>query len=122
MSHHNKEHAISHHIIPPRVYYGIFAVLMLLLGLTVVVAFIDIGPLSIVAALSIAVIKALLIALYFMHIRYSSRLTQVFAMAALLWLTILISLTVSDYLARGEEWHQMPIDREGQVQLREYGA
>jgi cytochrome c oxidase subunit 4 len=69
--------------------------------MTTGVAFIDLGGIGNVAvALTIAVIKAALVALYFMHLRYSSRLTMVFAAAGIFWLGIMIALTLSDYLSR----------------------
>ena len=66
-----------------------------------IVAFFDLGFLNVLAAMSIAVTKTVLIVLYFMHVRYSSRLTWVFAGAGLLWLVILIAFTLSDFMTRG---------------------
>jgi cytochrome c oxidase subunit 4 len=60
----------------------------------------------VVVALAIAVFKATLVTLYFMHIKYSRRLTQVVVAGGLLWLLILIGLTMSDYLTRG--WFNVP--------------
>ena len=59
------------------------------------------GPLNAIVALSIAVLKATLVVLYFMHVRYSSKLTWVFVCAGLIWLFILFAFTLSDYLTRG---------------------
>ena len=53
-----------------------------------------------IVALTIAVVKATLVILYFMHLRYSSRLTQVVVAAGVCWLIIMIALTLSDYLTR----------------------
>jgi cytochrome c oxidase subunit 4 len=65
------------------------------------VAFVDLGGgLNSIVALAIAVVKALLVMLFFMHVRYSSRLTWVFAGAGLFWLLILATFTVSDVLTR----------------------
>jgi cytochrome c oxidase subunit 4 len=86
------------------VYLWVFAALLVLLALAVGVAFIDLGAWSVVLALSIATAKALLIVLYFMHVRSSSRLTQLFTVGMLLWLLILIVITLSDYLTRGAPW------------------
>lgn len=80
---------------------AVFAALMALTITTVLVAFYDLGRLNVVIALTIAVIKAILVALYFMHVRYSSRLTQIVVGGGLLWLIIMIGLTMSDYLTRG---------------------
>ena len=88
------------HILPTRVYYTIFAVLMLFTGLTVAIAFFDLGPINIVAALVIAVTKATLVVLFFMHVRYSTRLTWAVVVGGLFWLGILLALTMSDYLTR----------------------
>lgn len=89
------------HRVPLRVYFSIFAALMVLTAVTVWVAHIDLGLLSDLVAMSIAVAKALLVVLYFMHLRYSERLTWIFAAAGALWLLILIGITISDYLSRG---------------------
>ncbi len=73
---------------------------MALTVLTVVVANFDLGPFNAIVALTIAVCKATLVVLYFMHVRYSSRLTWVFVSAGLFWLIIMVALTLSDYLTR----------------------
>ncbi|MCU0493830.1 MAG: cytochrome C oxidase subunit IV family protein [Chloroflexaceae bacterium] len=99
---------MEHHIIPLRTYFTIFGALLLLLGLTVGVAFLDLGPFSVVVALSIAFAKAILIVLFFMHVRYSSRLVQIFAATALLWFFFMISLTIADYMARSGDWPPSP--------------
>jgi cytochrome c oxidase subunit 4 len=84
-----------------RSYLAVFVALLALTAMTTGVAFIDLGGIGNVAvALTIAVIKAALVALYFMHLRYSSRLTMVFAAAGIFWLGIMIALTLSDYLSR----------------------
>ena len=84
-----------------RSYLAVFVALLVLTALTTGVAFIDLGGIGNVAvALTIAVIKAVLVTLYFMHLRYSSRLTMVFAAAGIFWLGIMIVLTLSDYLSR----------------------
>ena len=96
------EHVIpDEHIVPPRVYITIFLALMVLTTVTVWVAFLDLKFLNVVVALSIAVLKATLVILYFMHVRYSSSLTQVIVVAGILWLLIMIVFTMSDYLTRG---------------------
>ena len=83
-------------------YLALFVALLALTALTTGVAFIDLGGIGNVAvALTIAVIKAVLVALYFMHLRYSSRLTIIFAGAGIFWLGILVALTLSDYISRG---------------------
>jgi cytochrome c oxidase subunit 4 len=88
------------HIVPPRIYYTIFAVLIVATYVTVQVAFLDLGPFNTVAALLIAVVKATLVVLYFMHVRYSTRLTWLVVAASALWLGILLALTFGDYVTR----------------------
>ncbi len=91
---------MEHHVIPIRTYLLIFAALFVLLILTVLASLIDIGIFNIVLAMTIAIVKAVLIILYFMHVRYSSRLTWLFAGAGFLWLAILLGLTMADYIGR----------------------
>jgi cytochrome c oxidase subunit 4 len=74
---------------------------MLGTALTVLIANYDLGRWNAIVALSIAVFKATLVVLYFMHVRYSSKLTWVFVGAGLVWLIILFSFTLSDYMTRG---------------------
>jgi cytochrome c oxidase subunit 4 len=92
---------MSEHIVYPRVYVTIFLALMVGTALTVIAAFQDFpGPLNAVVALTIAVVKATLVVLYFMHVRYSSRLVWLIVAAGLFWLAILFALTLSDYSTR----------------------
>jgi cytochrome c oxidase subunit 4 len=97
---------MSQHIISPRVYYVVFATLLTLTLLTVGIAYLDLGPLNNIAALGIAVGKTLLVILYFMHVRYSSRLTWLFIGAGFFWLALLISGTLSDVFTR--DWLSIP--------------
>jgi cytochrome c oxidase subunit 4 len=85
----------------PRVYYVVYAVLLALLLLTVLAAQLDWGIWGALIALTIAVVKAVLVMLYFMHLRYSSRLIWLYASAGVVWLGILFVLTMSDYISRG---------------------
>jgi cytochrome c oxidase subunit 4 len=89
------------HVAPKSLYYMIFLALMVGTGLTVVVAFYDLGFMNNVVMLTVACVKALLVILYFMHVRWSSRLTWVVAGSGFFWLLILFSITMSDYLTRG---------------------
>lgn len=91
----------DHHVLPVTTYLAVFAGLIILLILTVVVAFFDFGVFNRVIALAIAVAKASLIMAYFMHLRYSSHLTWIFAGAGFFWLIIMFLITMGDYLARG---------------------
>jgi len=92
---------MAEHILPKRTYYTIFAILMFCTYLTWQVAYFDLGPFNTVAALAIAVFKATLVVLFFMHVRYSTRLTWAVVVGGVFWLGILLVLTMSDYLTRG---------------------
>jgi cytochrome c oxidase subunit 4 len=105
---------MSGHILPKKTYYSVFAALMVLLVVTIGVAFINLGGLNIAAALTIAVIKAVVIILYFMHVRYSSRLTWLIVGAGFFWLGILLVLAGSDYLTR--QWLPQPSGWEDTVE------
>jgi cytochrome c oxidase subunit IV len=104
---------MSGHVVPVKTYLGIFVALLVLTGLTTGAAFIDFGdihtgiplinviPLNTVVALAIAVVKMLLVILFFMHVKYSSGLTKIVVMAGFLFLAILVSFTLADELTRG---------------------
>jgi cytochrome c oxidase subunit 4 len=93
---------MSEHIVPVRVYLMIFLALMVGTAITVVAAFYNFpGQLNTIIALTIASVKATLVVLYFMHVRYSSRLIWVIVASALFWLALLFAFTFSDYLSRG---------------------
>jgi cytochrome c oxidase subunit IV len=93
---------MSEHIVYPRVYIGIFLILLVGTVLTVLAAFQDFpGPLNAVVALTIASIKATFVVLYFMHVRYSGRLIWLVIGSALFWLAIMFAITFSDYSSRG---------------------
>jgi cytochrome c oxidase subunit 4 len=99
---------------PIKYYIGVFALLMAMTALTYFVAREDLGSLAAnvpvlkyfsgvlnaIVALTIAVIKATAVVMIFMHVRWSSRLTQVIAVASMFWLLIMLSFTVSDYFTR----------------------
>ena len=87
-------------IVPKIIYYRVGFALLILFILTVLVAFVDLGNLNVYVAVTIAVIKATLVVLYFMHVRYHTRLTWIFASSGFLWLIILFALTLSDYVTR----------------------
>jgi cytochrome c oxidase subunit 4 len=84
-----------------KTYIWIWAALMLLLLATWGVAQLNLGDWNVVVALTIAVTKMLLVILFFMHVRHSSRLTWIFVAAGFIWLLIMLDLTLSDYLTRG---------------------
>lgn len=90
------------HVVSIKFYATIFATLLLLTLSTTGMAFVDLGgDLNALVAVAIAVLKALLVILFFMHVRYSSRLTWLFVGAGFFWLLILLTLTMTDPLARG---------------------
>jgi cytochrome c oxidase subunit 4 len=84
-----------------RAYYVVFVALLVCTYLTWQVAYFDLGPLNTIAALGIAIFKATLVVLFFMHARSSSKLTWLVVAAGLFWFGILMVLTFSDYLTRG---------------------
>jgi cytochrome c oxidase subunit IV len=92
---------MSEHIVSVRTYIGVFLILMVGTALTVWAGLRDFpGPLNVVIALTIACVKATFVILYFMHVRYSSRLVWVVVCSALFWLAILFVLTFTDYWTR----------------------
>jgi cytochrome c oxidase subunit IV len=92
---------MSGHVSPKSVYYSIFAALMVLTALTVFAAFVNLGVFNFPVALAIAVIKSTLVILFFMHVKYSSRLTKLVVVTSLFFLVILLGETFMDYASRG---------------------
>jgi cytochrome c oxidase subunit IV len=109
---------MSVHVVPVKTYLGIFVALLVLTAVTTGVAFVDFDrlhtgirlldmiPLNTVVALTIAVVKMLLVILFFMHVKYSSGLTKIVVLAGFLFLAILVSLTLADELTR--DWSPEP--------------
>ena len=93
-------------IIPKKKYAFVWAALMILLFATWGLSCLDLKPFGMAVALTISVLKTVLIVLYFMHLKYSSRLVWVAAGTGLVWLIIFVDLTMSDYLTRGYSWSQ----------------
>lgn len=91
---------MSEHVLPLRIYHAVFGALILLTALTTAVAYVDLGPFNVVVALSIAGAKGLLVLLYFMHLRWSSRVVRIFALTGLVFLLILFAFCLSDYATR----------------------
>jgi cytochrome c oxidase subunit IV len=102
MSEHTEPGAHGH-VVPIGVYVAVFLSLMCLTALTTGVAYIDLGEWNTVAALAIAVVKMLLVVLFFMHVKYAHGLTKVVIIAGFFWLCIMITLSLSDELTRGWE-------------------
>jgi cytochrome c oxidase subunit 4 len=97
---------MSVHVSPVRAYVLVFLALMAGTAITVWAAFLDLGALNNVVMLSIAVIKATLVVLYFMHVRYSSRMATVTVLSGVFFLVILFGLLLTDYATRG--WLGVP--------------
>ena len=91
---------MSEHIVQRKVYYGVFLALLVGTAVTVLAAQVDFGRMNDVVAMSIAVTKMMLVLLFFMHVRYSSRLIWVIVASMFFWLIILLALTLSDYTSR----------------------
>ena len=91
---------MSEHIVSRTVYFVIFGALMVLTVVTYLVALYDFGYLNVVIALAVAVTKAVLVVLYFMHVRYSNRLTKIVVIAGFFWLALMVVLTLADYFTR----------------------
>jgi cytochrome c oxidase subunit 4 len=91
---------MAEHIVHPRTYLSVWAVLLILLVATVGLAYVPLGSMHVVAAVTIAFAKAILIVLFFMHVRYKPRITVVFVCAGLFWLSIMFTLALGDYMTR----------------------
>jgi len=92
---------MSEHIDSVKTYALVFLGLIVATVVTTAVAFVDLGPFSVVVALAIAVCKMLLVALFFMHVRHSTKLTRLVVLGGLMWLAILILVTLTDFATRG---------------------
>jgi len=92
---------MAHHVVPVKTYLAVFASLMVFTLITVAVAFVDLGPLNNVVMLGIAITKAILVVLFFMHVKYSTRMIPLVAASGFFFLLILFGLTMQDYLTRG---------------------
>jgi cytochrome c oxidase subunit 4 len=92
---------MSEHIMSSKFYYTIWIALLCLTAITAAVSFIDLGPLNTVVALVIATVKALLVVLFFMHVKYTSeKLTKIVIVSAIFWLFLLLALSMADYATR----------------------
>ncbi|MCB0165780.1 MAG: cytochrome C oxidase subunit IV family protein [Anaerolineae bacterium] len=96
---HNEEH--SHHITPISTYLMVFAGLMVLLAITLYVGYADFGAFDKTVTLVVAVVKATLIILFFMHLRHSSGLVWIFGTLGFFFLIIMLLIALGDYAARG---------------------
>ena len=100
-----QEHS-EHHIVPKSVYALVFTTLIVLTWVTAWVSTVDLGPMNIYVALSIAIFKASIVVLFFMHVKYSSRLTKMIVCSGVLWLLFLLFVTMGDIWTRG--WMGVP--------------
>jgi cytochrome c oxidase subunit 4 len=110
----SSSHEAHHHIVPIPVYLAIFATLLAGTGITVWAAYQDFGVLNLPIALAIASFKASLVVLYFMHVKYASKLTQLASVLGFVWLAILLGMTSSGVLTReragtGAGWPIQPV-------------
>ena len=96
----------EHHLVPLKVYLLIFFCLLVGTALTVAAAHVEMGWLNTPVALAIAIFKASLVLLFFMHVKYSDRMVWVFSGAGFFWLLLLLVLTMQDYMSRG--WDSPP--------------
>ena len=96
----------THHIVPKRVYFAVFATLILLTWVTAWISTVDLGRLNLVVALSIAVFKASLVILFFMHLAYATKLTKMIVFSGVYWLILLLFITMEDIWTRG--WMGVP--------------
>lgn len=99
MSEHNKSHI---HILPLKTYLSVGAALLVLTAVTVGVSFIPLGGFNVVVALLIASVKALLVALFFMHLLYDKKIFMIIFAVAILFLALFITFTMFDTMRRGD--------------------
>ena len=97
---------MSEHIVTKRQYAYVFGILMVLTLATTVIGLVDLGRLNVVVALLIAVIKASLVVLFFMHIYWGSKLNRLVVVSGIAWLGLLLWLTLTDFMSRG--WLPFP--------------
>ncbi len=97
---------MAEHIVTKKQYSYVFGILLLLTLLTTAIGMIDLGRLNVVVALAIAVIKALLVVLFFMHIYWSPTLNKLAVVAGIAWLALMLWLTLTDFASRG--WLPFP--------------
>ncbi|HEY9126204.1 MAG TPA: cytochrome C oxidase subunit IV family protein [Acidobacteriaceae bacterium] len=109
-THHELEHGHEpdqhpeHHIVSPAVYATIFVALLIGTALTIGASYVEMGPFNPIVAILIAVCKATLVILYFMHVKYSSKLTKLTVGAGVFTFLILVGMSLSDYISRA--WGQ----------------
>lgn len=103
---HLAESPSGEHVVSPKIYVGIFFFLIVMTTLTVFAASVDLGWANPVVALVIATMKGTAVILFFMHVKYSTRMTQIVILGAIFFLFLLLGLTLTDYLSRA--WMSYP--------------
>lgn len=96
----------EHHIVPVGVYVGVFLALIVLTVVTALVATLDLGRLNFPVAIGIAILKASLVIMFFMHVKYSDRLTKMIVASGIFWLILLLFITMTDFWTRN--WMGVP--------------
>jgi cytochrome c oxidase subunit IV len=91
----------GHHVVPVKIYVAVFSALVFFTLSTVAAAFVDMGPFNNVVMIGIAILKASLVVLFFMHVKYSTRMIPLVAVGGVFFLLILFAITMSDYMSRG---------------------
>jgi cytochrome c oxidase subunit 4 len=91
---------VSEHIVSPKIYVAVFVSLLIFTGLTYGIALINLGALNPIVAIVIAMIKSLLVILFFMHVKYSPKMTKVALISGFFFLIILLGLSMTDYISR----------------------
>jgi cytochrome c oxidase subunit 4 len=91
----------QHHVVPLKIYFAVFGALMVFTAITVGAAYVDMGALNNVIMIAIAVIKATLVVLFFMHVKYSTRLIPLVVVGGVFFLLVMFGITMSDYVSRG---------------------
>jgi cytochrome c oxidase subunit 4 len=91
----------QHHVVPLKIYFAVFGALMVFTAITVGAAYVDMGALNNVVMIAIAVLKATLVVLFFMHVKYSTRLIPLVVVGGVFFLLVMFGITMSDYVSRG---------------------
>ena len=90
----------EHHIVPKRIYFAVFLALIVLTWVTTYISTVDLGRWNIFVALAIAIFKASIVALFFMHVWYSTRLIKMIVMCSVFWLILMLFITMTDIWTR----------------------
>ncbi|HXC95319.1 MAG TPA: cytochrome C oxidase subunit IV family protein [Edaphobacter sp.] len=95
----NPEHA-DHHIVTPKVYAMVYVALLIATGITVWAAFINLNIFNPIIALAIACTKGVIVILFFMHVKYQSKLVKLTVISGFFTFIVLITMTLTDYISR----------------------